>query len=205
MRLQAKVGEGRRTRRRQAERREESSERILDAAEELFAKRGYYGVTLREVASHASADSALLHYYFDSKSGLFDAVVARRAELVNQARMDLLDRYHREHGDALTAEGVVLAYLQPTFELMNRGPSYRNYGAVIAKINSMASSDELNVSTTPFDPIVHKLVGLLRRVRPGVADVDLYWFYHMLSGAITLSLAQTGRIDASVWRVVRIF
>jgi hypothetical protein len=30
---------------------------------------------------------------------------------------------------------------------------------------------------------------------PGAADADLYWSYHFLSGALTLSLSQTGRID----------
>ena len=194
--LQTKPTDGQR-RRSQTDRREEARERILDAAEELFAKRGYYGVTLREVAAQASSDTALIHYYFASKAGLFDAVIARRAEEVNRVRMQSLERYERDLGDAMTAHGVVQAYLKPTFDLMLKGgEGHRNYGAVIAKINSMASSDELNVVTTPFDPVVHKLVALLRRVRPGCSDADLYWFYHMLSGAITLSLAQTGRIDA---------
>lgn len=194
--LQTKRADGQR-RRSQTDRREEASERILDAAEELFAKRGYYGVTLRDVAAQASTDTALIHYYFTGKAGLFDAVIARRVEEVNRVRMQSLEHYESDLGDAMTAHGVVHAYVKPTFELMlNGGEGHRHYGAVIAKINSTASSDELNVATTPFDPVVHKLVALLRRVRPGCSDADLYWFYHMLSGAITLSLAQTGRIDA---------
>jgi Bacterial regulatory proteins, tetR family len=51
-----------------------TSERILDAAEELFAKHGIYGVTVREIAELANVDTALLHYYFESKRGVFDAV-----------------------------------------------------------------------------------------------------------------------------------
>jgi len=189
--------ESRPRRRSQADRREEARERILDAAEELFARRGYYGVTLREVAVQASTDTALIHYYFSGKGGLFDAVIVRRAGEVNSARMESLDRYEHEHGDAMTAHGVVHAYLKPTFDLMlNGGAGHRHYGAVIAKINSTANSDELNFSATPFDPVVHKLVALLRRVRPECSETEVYWFYHMLSGAITLSLAQTGRIDA---------
>lgn len=183
-------------RRKQAERREESRERILDAAEELFAKRGFYGVTLREVATLAQADTALVHYYFDSKGGLFDSVIARRAQEVNSRRLRSLEAYEREAHATLTAAGVLGAYLRPTFDfIMSGDPGARNYGAVIAKANASASVDDVNVAISPFDPVVHKLVGLLRRVRPECAEIDIYWFYHMLSGAITLSLAETGRID----------
>jgi AcrR family transcriptional regulator len=183
-------------RRRQAERRGESCERILDAAEEAFAKRGFFGVTLREVATLASTDTTLVHYYFSDKRGLFDAVVARRAEAVNSIRRASLEAYEREQGAAMTAEGVIAAYLNPTFEFVRSGGAgARNYGAVIAKANASSSSDEYNVATSPFDPVVHKLASMLKRVRPECSEVDIYWFYHMLSGAITLSLAETGRID----------
>lgn len=184
-------------RRSQAERREAARERILDAAEELFGKHGYYGVTLRDVAAQAEADTALLHYYFDGKAGLFDEVVARRAETVNRARLDSLERYEREHADAMTARGIVSAYLTPTFNFLMTGDAgMRHYARVVAKVNSTGVSDDFNVSVTPFDPVVHKMASMLKRVRPDVSEADVYWFYHMMSGAISLSLAETGRIDA---------
>lgn len=45
-----------------------TSERILDSAEELFAKHGIYGVTMREIAELANVDTALLHYYFSQNA-----------------------------------------------------------------------------------------------------------------------------------------
>ena len=59
-----------------------AADRILDAAEDLFSKRGFDGVTMREVTELANLDAALAHYYFATKQGLFDAVLERRAELV---------------------------------------------------------------------------------------------------------------------------
>ena len=53
--------------------------RLLDAAESLFAERGFYGVTTRQVADAAHVDVALIYYHFKNKSGLFDAVFARRS------------------------------------------------------------------------------------------------------------------------------
>ncbi|WCL53628.1 TetR/AcrR family transcriptional regulator [Gimibacter soli] len=183
-------------RRRQADRREESRERILDAAEELLARRGYDGVTMREIASASATDTSLLHYYFNTKAGLFDAVIARRAGIVNETRQVSLDAYAAGHAGKMTAEGVVRAYLEPTFRFMMSGePGFLNYGALIAKLNSTAMGGDVDTTHTPFDPVVRRLVEMLAEVRPDVKEADIYWFYHLMSGAISLSLAQTGRID----------
>ena len=55
-------------------------ERILDAAEKLFAERGYHGVSIRDVTGAAEVDVALVNYHFGSKEMLLEAVVARRAD-----------------------------------------------------------------------------------------------------------------------------
>ena len=46
-----------------------------------------------------------------------------------------------------------------------------------------------------FDPVVEKFIDAIRRALPGCDDRDLYWAYHFLSGALTLTFAETGRID----------
>ena len=54
-----------------------SDERILDAATELFGTRGFARTTIRQIAERARANSALIYYYFGSKTGLFEALVGR--------------------------------------------------------------------------------------------------------------------------------
>ena len=51
--------------------------RILDAAEKLFAARGFDGVTIKEIGVEAQQNAALLYYYFDSKETLFREVLTR--------------------------------------------------------------------------------------------------------------------------------
>src|ERR1700734_2657538 len=67
--------------------------RLLDAAEALFAERGFYGVTTRQVADAAGVDVALIYYHFKNKSGLFDGVFKRRARPLVLARRDSLRAY----------------------------------------------------------------------------------------------------------------
>src|SRR5687767_199735 len=54
-------------------------DRILNAAERLFAQRGFYGVTIRQITREAGVDVALASYYFGPKADLFRAVLERRA------------------------------------------------------------------------------------------------------------------------------
>nr|WP_079124409.1 TetR/AcrR family transcriptional regulator [Streptomyces sp. NBRC 110611] len=54
--------------------------RLLDAASELFAERGYERATVRDIASRAGANQALLFRYFGSKKALFGEVMARGAQ-----------------------------------------------------------------------------------------------------------------------------
>ena len=92
----------------------DTRESILDAAEDLFSKHGFYGVTIREVAREAGVDTALVHYYFGAKRALFDAVFLRRAEVWNAERVDAINRYAREAGPGgMTFEGLLEAFLRP--------------------------------------------------------------------------------------------
>lgn len=178
-----------------AQRREETTTRILDVAEALFARDGLHGVTLKAVAKEAGVDTALLHYYFDDKNRLFSTVFGRRAEVANQLRLDSLDRYEAEHGDAMTIGGAIDAFLRPLFILFANGDAaWLNYAALVAQVNNTPvwGGDTMHQH---FDPVIHRFIGVLKRISPETHERQIYWFYHLLSGSLTLSLAQTGRID----------
>ncbi|MEQ8936245.1 MAG: TetR/AcrR family transcriptional regulator [Amphiplicatus sp.] len=180
----------------QHERREESRERILDAAEELFAQRGYHGVTVKDMSREAGVDAGLLHYYFAGKAGVFKAVIDRRADIVNITRLESMQRYEQEEAGAMTVEGIVRAYLRPTFDfMMEGGDGTRHIAEKFAHLSRAPDGAIPDIETSPFDPVVQRFVEMLRKARPDCADADFYWLYHMISGAISLSLAQTGRID----------
>ena len=168
---------------------------ILDAAEALFSEHGFDGVTQRQVAREAGVDSALLHYYFGDKRGLFDAVFLRRAEILNAERLEALDRYEAAAAGAMTLEGLMEAFLRPVLESStHRGPGRRNYFALVAQVNNTPVWGG-ETMTRYFDPVIHRLIDLVSEVLPEARREDLYWSYHMLSGALTLSMGQTGRLD----------
>lgn len=57
--------------------RKDSKEIILDAAEALFASRGFDATTIKQIGTRAKVNPALLYYYFGDKKALYRAVLAR--------------------------------------------------------------------------------------------------------------------------------
>ena len=168
---------------------------ILDAAEDLFSKHGFYGVTIREVAREAGVDTALVHYYFGAKRELFDAVFLRRAEVWNNDRVDAINLYVETNGASATLEGLLEAFLRPPFEWsLKGGPGWKHYAALVAQTNANPTFGGETMARY-FDPAIHRLIALIRAMIPGSKDVDLYWAYHNLSGALTLTLGEPGRLD----------
>lgn len=168
---------------------------ILDAAEDLFSKHGFYGVTIREVAREAGVDTALIHYYFTAKRGLFDAVFLRRAEVWNNERVDGINRYALDNPDTMTLEGLLEAFLRPPFQWsLKGGPGWKHYSALVAQTNANPAFGGETMARY-FDPAIHRLIELIKQVLPAAREVDLYWAYHNLSGALTLTLGETGRLD----------
>jgi AcrR family transcriptional regulator len=181
-------------RRSKAERRSESIEQILDAAEYLFSKHGLHGVTLRDVAQRVGVHTTLLHYYFDDKQRLFEAVFARRAGVTSGRRMEALERYEAEAGDKPTVEGALHAFLDTDLDLyFEGGEAWMNYAAFCARVSNTPEGAEL--MDVHFDPVVLKLVSILKRALPDTPEADIFWGYHFVTGALMNTLARTGRID----------
>lgn len=171
------------------------SQIILDCAEDLFSKHGFHGVTLREVAREAGVDTALLHYYFRTKRGLFDAVFLRRADTLNRDRMAAMEAYEQASGDAMTPEGVIEAFVGPVMEWQAKGgPGWKHYCALVSQVNATPVLGG-EMMTRSFDPVVLRMMELMRRALPELGEVDLFWAYHFLSGALTLTMGETGRLD----------
>ncbi|MGJ5814559.1 TetR/AcrR family transcriptional regulator [Paludibaculum fermentans] len=177
-----------------AQQRAESLEQILDAAEYLFSRNGFHGVTLRDVAERVGIHTTLLHYYFRDKHHLFDAVFKRRAGATCERRMAALERYEQEAGDHPTVEGALHAFLDTDLDLYyDGGESWMNYGAFVARVSN--SEEGAAMMAVHFDPVVLRLIGILKRALPDYSEQDLFWGYHFVTGALMNTLARTGRID----------
>jgi len=170
-------------------------EQILDAAEYLFSKHGLYGVTLKDVAKTVGVHHTLLNYYFEDKRKLFDAVFARRAVITSERRMRALDEYDAATRGKPTVEGALRAFLDTDLDLyIEGGEGWKNYAALGAQVAN-APEWGAELMDQHFDPVVLRLIELLKKALPDCGEADIFWGYHFVTGALMLTLARTGRID----------
>jgi AcrR family transcriptional regulator len=178
-----------------AEQRAEMMEQILDAAEYLFSRHGMHGVSLKAVAKRVGVHHTLLNYYFEDKKKLFDAVSGRRAGVTVERRMKALDEYDAATKGKPTVEGALHAFLDTDLDLYIQGDEgWANYGALGALMSNSAEGGA-ELMNKHFDPVVLRLIELLRKALPDCPDEDLFWGYHFVTGALMLTLGRTGRID----------
>ena len=71
---------------------------------------------------------------------------------------------------------------------------WKSYFALIAEVNNSPEFGGV-LMTRFFDPVVQRFIQAIRLAVPDATDRDIYWAYHFLSGALTLTFAETGRID----------
>jgi AcrR family transcriptional regulator len=171
-------------------------ERILDAAEHLFAERGFHGVSVRDITGAAEVDVALASYHFGNKEGLLEAVFLRRAKDLNDERLARLDAIldaQRKRPPRL--EEIIDAFTHPLLDRSTRGSAgWKSYFALIAEINNSPEFGGV-LMTRYFDPVVQRFIEAIKAALPDCENQDIYWAYHFLSGALTLTFAETGRID----------
>lgn len=176
--------------------RPDRKERILDAAEQLFAEHGYDGVTLRKIAKLANVDVALTNYHFGSKRQLFTTVFRRRAVILNEVRDKALsDCLARAEPEAATLEDIIDAYLRPLGDIQaSADEGWKHYLSLVAWVNNSTEWGQ-EFMTDNFNPFVLKFITALKAALPEADEQALYWGYHYMSGALTLTFADTRRLD----------
>ena len=105
--------------------REATAAAILSAAEQLFAKRGYNAVTVRDIAHRAGVSHALVHQYIGTKADVFRSVLARNEGLILAAapdNTDVLESVALMARQALTLTGRAAFGVGPRLTRVERLP-----------------------------------------------------------------------------------
>jgi AcrR family transcriptional regulator len=174
-----------------------TKDKLMDAAEKLFARRGFHGVSLREITGEAGVDLALVNYHFGSKKQLLAAVIERRGLGLNEERLQRLAAVRQRAAPRPpSTEAVVGAFFDPILDrLAHAGGGWHSYFALLAYVNNSPEWGRTLMGKT-FDGVVRQFIQAVMDSLPGAAPEDIFWGYNFLTGALTLSLAETGRLDA---------
>ena len=174
---------------------EQTRQRILEAAEKLFSVDGYSGVSLRQTTGEAGVDLALIKYYFGSKEGLFDAVLASRVDKMSELRLQGLAQVVIRPNSRDTVEELLQVFLRPMLgKSLKEAKGLKNYRLLIALVtNSRAWQDQ--VFKEHYDPVARQFIDALAATLPDVGWEDICWAFSFFLGSVVNAFAETGRID----------
>lgn len=175
---------------------EATREKILDAAEILFALHGFHGTSLRDVAHDAQARIALVAYHFGTKDTLFDKVVERRASYMALQRMQLLDQARgRAGGGPLALEDLVTGYVHPFVERSsNGGRGWKHYSLLVARASN--APDYAKVIGVHYNAVARQFLAEFCRALPGVDEERIHHAFSFMVGTMLSLVAEPGRVES---------
>jgi AcrR family transcriptional regulator len=170
-------------------------ERILDAAEQLFASRGFHGVTLREIGRAAEVDATSVSRYFGGKRELLAAVLERRTEILDHERSELLAQSLRAaQPSTASLEAILAAFSAPLLERAARGgAAWRSYCLLLASVSHAPELAE--TLTRHARPTGERFIAALRALLPQCPPQELYWGLEFLSAALLRTCAESALLD----------
>ncbi len=168
-------------------------EKLILSAERLFASRGYDGVSVRDIANDAKANSALVGYYFAGKEGLLAEVYTRHCAPLKKERARLLAECSAARRTP-TLEEVLDAFIRPSLEATqdeNGGASFSRLRAILSAENSSLLEQ---LVAQNFDESSKVFVKALCKCLPDLSREDVLWRFHFLLGAIYYTATGPHRI-----------
>ncbi|GLR68595.1 TetR family transcriptional regulator [Acidocella aquatica] len=176
----------------------ETAARILDSAETLFARRGFYGVSLRDIAAEAGVPLALSHYHFGSKENLFSAIIDRRAgEHADSIAAALAGAMLVEGSRGMRRAAIIRALISPIAErFVHGGPGWKNYIRLLAFVaNHPQEEDYVSPFKRHYDSLIQSFVKALAAIHPEIAPLDVQWGFFFYQAAITHILVESGMLE----------
>jgi len=167
--------------------------RLLDVAETLFMEHGFEATSLRAITASASVNLAAVNYHFGSKEELFQAVLTRRLDPMNQARVALLDRAEAEAGGApVSCEQILAALLTPALAL-SRDPERggKNFLRLLGRAYADPAPFIRRFLSEQYTLMIARFKTAFARALPQMPRKELSWRLHFIMGALSYTLAGT--------------
>jgi len=170
-----------------------TKDRILDAAEALFMEHGFEATSLRSITAAAAVNLAAVNYHFGTKEELFQTVLTRRLDPLNQKRVDLLTRFEREAApEVLPCDRILSAMFIPALELA-RDPE--RGGKDFLRLLGRAYADPAPFIRAflagQYAVMIARFKAAFARALPNLPKKELSWRLHFIMGALSYTLAGT--------------
>ncbi len=169
-----------------------TKQRILGAAEALFAKHGFAGASLRQVTSAANVNLAAVNYHFGSKENLINEVFRRRLDDLNAQRLQALRKALDEPVPHL--ESVLAAFVRPALALSDDAHGGAAFVRVLARAYAEHNEQLRKFMHDHYSHVLREFAAAFSQLLPLLDKQELYWRLDIISGALTYAMADFGVI-----------
>ena len=169
-----------------------TKDRILNAAEGLFAQQGFAGTSLREVTSRADVNIAAVNYHFGSKENLINEVFRRRMDEMSDARISLLEQAIAQNPGAI--EPILRAFVFPALAVSQGRGGGVAFIRVIARAYAEKNDGLRAFLSARYGHVQRDFAKALASCLPELGKEQLYWRLDFLAGALTYAMADFGAI-----------
>ena len=167
-----------------------TKDRILDAAERLFADSGLRMTSLRDITREAGVNLAAVNYHFGSKEELLKGVLKRAFDPVNDARIVWLDDLEKKAGeDGPKLEDVLQAFIGPPFDAWSQsGERGLRFLKLLGQILNQAIQDLQALLLSQFDEVLERYTNALARALPLLESKEVRLRMLFVVGAMAQTL-----------------
>lgn len=155
---------------------------ILQAAERLFATRGFHGVSIRDIADEAGVPLALVGYYYGPKLSLYHAIFRAHAGYID-VRLQSLAEAQQKAPPGQLLEEIVKAFVLPVLEVASQPAGHHFLRLLSRGMNDHLEEDEPIIREL-FDPLAHAFIDAMAAALPQATRSQAAWCYQFALGAL---------------------
>ncbi len=174
-------------------------ERILDAAEILFAEKGFAETSLRLITSKAKVNLAAVNYHFGSKKSLIQAVFSRFLEPLCLSLDEELDRRSAEGQPDWTVETLLNLLVEQVLSVKPRsGNDLSIFMRLLGLAFSQSQGHLRRYLNEVYGKVFHRYMRLLHEAAPEISPVEMFWRVHFMLGAAAFTMSGIKALRAIV-------
>jgi len=173
-----------------------SAERVLEAAEVLFATHGFEATSVRAITAAAKVHLSAVNYHFGSKENLIIEVLRRAIRPLNARRLALLESSITQHSpQAVPLPELLETMLRPCLE-MSLDPERRQIFHLLERSMSEEGNFIREILETEWLPMVQRYMSEYQRTLPDVPADEIHWCIHFTIGAMIHTVRHSTDLEA---------
>lgn len=163
-----------------------SKRKLLDAAEQLFAEKGFEAVSVRDITQLAKTNVAAVNYHFGSRDELLALVMMRYMNPVTEERLARLESVEKNwSGKSPPIEEILDAFVRPLATQVRKSElDERVFYKLVGRIFAQQGDGMPAFIEEQLRQVVERFAKAFGKALPTVPVEELVWRMHFVAGGM---------------------